>query len=324
MARAILAVLGIAALACIVACGGSATPTSLPPLDPSQAPTPPVLTRPPAGDVPPVIPGFARWAWLDDLGPQFTEVFGTDPRRERHPQCKRSVSPEGERFVRATGPTVQTADEIRATAIATGRDADGFARDFFARVAALPYDGAEPETAGRWAAENVGGNASVVIGSVRFEMLADGPAVRILRITPASTEPAPLAAVEPGSAAPETPAAATGLPRSQAAGHTEDDARAAAVALSALLAESGPLDGTTALAEFIPRLNEFAADHEGTAAGIAAEREAAALARLRLAYAASAASGTDPGPRLREVAETYPDTVAARAARARLSRTGDD
>jgi hypothetical protein len=263
----------------------------------------------------PLIPGLGESDWLSQF------AYGTDfviaskfdaTTKTRYAQIG---SPEGERLVELTGPSWKEVAEVRATATAAAGDADAFARDFFRTVAAVPYDGAEPEAARRWASEHVSAAASTVIAGMRFETFVKGPAVRTLRITPVEAKVTPLSTEALGPKAPVAAAKSAGSKPTELA---EDNDGADAAALAALLSEAGPLDSAAAVGAFIPRVNDFAASHSNRPVAVAAKREATAMAKLRLAYRAAEA-GADLPLRLREVAETFPETAAARAAQAKLA-----
>jgi hypothetical protein len=64
------------------------------------------------------------------------------------------------------------------------QDTAALAAEFFAYVATLPYDGAEPERAAQWVKANAGRNAKATFGPVTFEIFANAPRARILRIAP--------------------------------------------------------------------------------------------------------------------------------------------
>lgn len=59
------------------------------------------------------------------------------------------------------------------------------AQPFFAFVASIQYDGAQPAEAQRWVASNIGHNASTVIRQAKFELFANADQVRVLTITAA-------------------------------------------------------------------------------------------------------------------------------------------
>lgn len=312
MAREVVGLLGIGFLATALACGGAATPPSLPPLAPGQTPRPPHLGPDPG----PLIPGLGQSDWLSGFAHGEDYEIGSESDGATKTRFARVVLPQGEQLVRLIGPSWQEVAEVRATATASIGDADAFARDLFRTVAAVPYEGADPDAARRWVSGHVGAAASTVIAGMRFETSVDGPAIRTLRITPAAAGVPALADMADAktSATPaDSQADAARGPADAADGDVAD-----AEALAALLSEAGPLDSIAAVGALIPRVNDFAMTHSKRPAGAAAKREAAALARLRLAYR-SVEAGADPKLRLREVMEAFPGTAAARAAQARLS-----
>lgn len=79
------------------------------------------------------------------------------------------------------GPTAITS--VRATVIDTSGTINTSATEFLSYLASLPYEGAEPDKAKKWVAENISSTSSTVIGGVKFDLNAKGPAARILNIT---------------------------------------------------------------------------------------------------------------------------------------------
>jgi hypothetical protein len=58
------------------------------------------------------------------------------------------------------------------------------ARHFLASAVSVPYDGSDTERAKQWVTSNIGKNATTKIGRVTFELIANGPNVRVLVIEP--------------------------------------------------------------------------------------------------------------------------------------------
>ena len=77
--------------------------------------------------------------------------------------------------------------KIEATALNyTNKDTASVVRDFIGYVATIPYDGSQPVKARQWVFDNINKNASMTIGTVRFEIYAnpDTPRARILEMIP--------------------------------------------------------------------------------------------------------------------------------------------
>jgi len=74
---------------------------------------------------------------------------------------------------------------VVATISGTAETVAAHAADFLQYVAKLPYDGANPAGASAWVTSNANRNASTVIGGVKFQIFANVPTARMLRISPA-------------------------------------------------------------------------------------------------------------------------------------------
>ncbi len=73
---------------------------------------------------------------------------------------------------------------IRATSLNfSSGSMSAVSRDFLGYIASAPYDGANQAEARAWVESNIDKSASKTFGGVKFEIIADSPNARILRIT---------------------------------------------------------------------------------------------------------------------------------------------
>ena len=63
-------------------------------------------------------------------------------------------------------------------------DTNDKSKDFLGYVASIPYEGSKPAEAREWLKNNIHHNASITIGNVRFEIVANAPRARILNVLP--------------------------------------------------------------------------------------------------------------------------------------------
>lgn len=87
-------------------------------------------------------------------------------------------------FVEIYGPTASTVSLVQANALNfSDADTNTVAQDFFGYIATIPYDGATPANAKKWAHSNIGRNSKATFGNVAFEIFADNsPRARMLTI----------------------------------------------------------------------------------------------------------------------------------------------
>lgn len=86
----------------------------------------------------------------------------------------------------AFGPGGQTSKiaTVQATVAVVGEvPVNDTASEFLSFIATLPISGGDPAKAKAWVASNVGTTAECVIGGVKFQLFANAPRARALRIT---------------------------------------------------------------------------------------------------------------------------------------------
>ena len=88
--------------------------------------------------------------------------------------------------------TIYGEDPFRITSIVatalnyTNKSTASVVKDFLSYVATIPYDGSKPIEARQWVFNNIDKGGSMVIGTVKFEIIVnlDSPRTRILEMSP--------------------------------------------------------------------------------------------------------------------------------------------
>jgi hypothetical protein len=105
---------------------------------------------------------------------------------KEHWMCK-DATPQYSFEVEATGTQVNRIELVNATALNLSvADTDALCGPFLQFVATLPYDGADPDRAKQWVAENLGKNAELVIGGAKLVIFGSDRS-RSLQFVPAGS-----------------------------------------------------------------------------------------------------------------------------------------
>ncbi len=86
-------------------------------------------------------------------------------------------------YVRIYGRTPEAIEEVKASFTNyTNENTVELSKDFLGYISTLSYDNADPEKAKEWVIKNIGKNAKTEIGGVKFEIIANAPKMRTLRV----------------------------------------------------------------------------------------------------------------------------------------------
>lgn len=86
-------------------------------------------------------------------------------------------------FVSAIGKEDELVQILATVTNLGGEDTDEVAREFLTPLVTLPFAGGDPEMAGTWMRENLGDKAERTINGVKFQLFANIPRSRTMRIT---------------------------------------------------------------------------------------------------------------------------------------------
>lgn len=95
--------------------------------------------------------------------------------------------PHGYFSATAFGPWADEIEVVKATVTYYGNDQNinKVASNYLGFIASLPYENSKPRKARAWVKENISSNSKTVIGGVKYEIFANAPRARILRMSAA-------------------------------------------------------------------------------------------------------------------------------------------
>jgi hypothetical protein len=136
---------------------------------------------PDPGDTIPGIAAVDVHGNLEKLGFQTTRIFNEDEILWTSKSEDRVATFIAE--ILGNGPT--KIKSVRATAIVNDPSrVEEDSSEFLSYIASVRYDNADPIAARKWVRENITSSSKTIINGVQFEIFANAPAVRMIRITP--------------------------------------------------------------------------------------------------------------------------------------------